>query len=155
MKEDTLTLLNPLVPPQSPGLWPPGPLTWLVIASLLLAFIAMLCWRHYNATRLRRYAYQELDSIRERHAAHLNNARYLYELNLLLRRLAVRNFRREHVAALTGSDWLTFLDNSLNTHEFSQGCGHVLAHGAYKAEPGQLDTAALHQLVRSWIKHQT
>lgn len=157
--EQLTQLAEPLIPPQA-HLWPPAP--WVIIlACALVAFIlAILVWRWYQATHLRRFAYAELEAIKQKFDTNQDSTRYLHEINLLLRRLAVRNFGRDKAAALVGDDWLEFLDWSLgklpkNELGFQQGSGKVLARAAYQAEPVSFEIEPLHFLVRRWIRKQT
>lgn len=158
--ENLHDLAAPLVPPYPPGYWPPAPWVGVLAAGALLLVIAIFWWRWYQRTRTRRYAYRELEAIYQRYQQAGDPQRYLYELNLLLRRLAVRNFQRDKVAALTGEDWLDFLDWSRGRKPnqdpgFREGSGKVLAWGAYQAAPDHFDAESLQQLVKAWIRRQT
>ncbi|WP_114418185.1 DUF4381 domain-containing protein [Marinospirillum perlucidum] len=158
--EELKQLAAPLIPPYAPEQWPPQPWVWWLLGGLLFLLLCLFWWRWYKRTRTRRYAYRELEAIHERYQASEDPQRYLYELNLLLRRIAVRNFRREKVAALTGEDWLDFLDWSRGRKKgkdpgFREGSGKVLAWGAYQAEPDSFDADSLQLLVRAWIRRQT
>ncbi|SFX60757.1 DUF4381 domain-containing protein [Marinospirillum alkaliphilum] len=158
--EELKQRIAPLVPPQVPDAWPPQPWLLAVLGGLLLLLVLLVLLRWYRRTHVRRYAYRELEAIQQRYSDTRDAQRYLYELNLLLRRIAVRNFRREKVAALTGEDWLDFLDWSRGRKRgddpgFREGSGRVLAWGAYKAEPDHFDADKLQRLVRAWIRRQT
>lgn len=153
-------LAAPLVPPYAPSVWPPQPWVWSLPFLLLLAMGLFFWWRWHRRTRTRRYAYQELAAIHQRYQTSQDAPRYLHELNLLLRRIAVRNFQREQVASLTGEDWLEFLDWSrgqARTQDpgFREGSGRVLAWGAYQAEPDYFDAERLQELIKAWIRRQT
>lgn len=158
--EELKQRLSPLVPPEVPAAWPPDPWVWGVLAGILLLVALLLFVRWYRRTHVRRYAYRELEAIQLRFQQNHDAQRYLYEINLLLRRIAVRNFHREKVAALTGEEWLDFLDWSRGRARkdeagFREGSGRVLAWGAYQAEPDHFDADKLQRLVRGWIQRQT
>ena len=158
--EQLKELAAPLIPPDAMGIWPPDPWVWGLVAGLAVLLGLWLWWRWYQRTRTRRYAYNELEAIAQRYQESGDAQRYLYELNLLLRRIAVRNFQREKVAALTGEDWLDFLDWSRGRRRtedpgFREGSGKVLAWGAYQAQPDSFDADSLQQLVKAWIRRQT
>jgi len=158
--EQLKDLAAPLVPPYAPSVWPPEPWVWSLPLILVVLLALFLWWRWYQRTQTRRYAYKELLAIHERYQASQDAQRYLYELNLLLRRIAVRNFQRDKVASLTGEDWLEFLDWSRGRRRsddpgFLEGSGRVLAWGAYQAEPDQFDAARLQELIKAWIRRQT
>jgi|AntRauTorcE11897_2_1112592.scaffolds.fasta_scaffold04513_3 hypothetical protein len=158
--EQLKQLAAPLITSYAPDQWPPEPWVWSLPAGLVLLIALLLWWRWHKRTRTRRYAYKELEAIQQRYQENQDPQRYLYELNLLLRRIAVRNFRREKVASLTGEDWLDFLDWSRGRKRgedpgFREGSGRVLAWGAYQAEPDHFDSESLQLLVKTWIRRQT
>lgn len=129
----------------------------IIVVAVGLGFL-ILIWLFFlrrKHKKNRRFALKELNAIRERYAENLDNKRFIYETNLLLRRISVNNFSRQHVESLTGDEWLQFLDSTGNTYEFSQGAAKVLAHGSYHFEKGELDTGALYKIIKSWIKIQT
>ncbi|MBE0505924.1 MAG: DUF4381 domain-containing protein [Marinospirillum sp.] len=149
-----------LVEPYAPSVWPPEPWVWAVLAGLIALLLLVFILRWYRSNHVRRYAYRELEAIQARFYESGDAPRYLYEVNLLLRRIAVRNFQRDKVAVLTGEDWLDFLDWSRGRKRgtdpgFREGSGKVLAWGAYKAEPQHFDADKLKLLVRAWIHRQT
>lgn len=128
------------------------------ILILSLVGIIILVWIFLRRRKLksnRRFAIKELNAIRERYAQNLDNKRFIYEINLLLRRVSVNNFSRQHVEGLTGEEWLQFLDSTGNTYEFTQGAAKVLAHGSYNFGEGELNTGAVYGIVKKWLKIQT
>lgn len=158
--EEFKNLVAPLKLPSAASFWPPAAWVWLLVAGLLMLLLLVILIRKHRRNHVRRYAYAELDAIQARYLQSQDAARYLHEVNLLLRRLAVRNFSREKVAALTGEDWLKFLDWG---HEvkpngdlgFMEGSGRILAWGAYKAQPENFEVEHLQELVKAWIRRQT
>jgi hypothetical protein len=149
---DALAGLQELpLPPPVP--YTPQTVGWVGVALVLVAAAALVIWRvirHRRANAYRRAALAELTVI-ERDAA-------VAQLPVLLKRTAIAATSREHVAALTGADWLRFLDSTLDTDAFTQGAGRLLTQIAYY-DAGQLQTippADLQQLVhlsRRWIQH--
>ena len=76
-------------------------------------------------------------------------------LPALLKRTAIAATSRDHVATLTGDDWLRFLDRTLGGDAFSQGKGQLLTRLAYD-DGTQLapdDLRELLRLSRRWIAH--
>ena len=149
---DALAGLQEL-PLPAPVPYTPQTVGWVIVAIVLVALIALVIWRivrHRRANAYRRAALAELADI-ERDAT-------VAQLPVLLKRTAIAATSREHVAALTGNDWLRFLDRTLHTDAFTQGTGRLLTRIAYSDE-GQLqnipraDLQQLMQLSRRWIRH--
>jgi len=140
--------------PAEPGLWPPAP-GWWILAALLFILLCWAAWvtlRRYRLHRQRQRILALLNEL-EQDAADNATPEKIAQISILLRRLALMRYPRRQVAALTGSDWLSFLDESGGYGRFSHGPGQILATGPYQsALPTDLDTVALGTLVRSWVK---
>ncbi len=139
--------------PAEPGWWPPAPGWWLlaVLLLVLLVWTARFVLRRYRLYRQRQQLLAMLDALTQQPGDVTPKA--ISELSILLRRLALMRFPRQQVAALTGHEWLRFLDNSGGDGQFSDGPGQVLATGPYQpALSADVDMAALSALMREWIK---
>ena len=147
MKPD-LSQLRDIHLPAPVSWWPPAPGWWLLAALLLIALgAAYLLYRWHRRARWRRTALAELGQLRGATAE-----RFLGEVSVLLRRVAVSRFPRRDVAALTGEDWLAFLDRTLGDGTpFQSGAGRVLASGPYAGKT-DVNKEALHALCARWIK---
>jgi hypothetical protein len=139
--------------PAPPPLWPPAP-GWWIVAGLLLVLLAWLtarAARHYRTRRRRRIVLAELASL-EQQLASQGTPDALARMSALLRRVALMRFPREQVAALTGSAWLRFLDESGGDGRFTHGPGRVLAAGPYQRSlPSELAIRELAALLRHWL----
>jgi len=139
--------------PAEPGWWPPAPGWWIVaaLALLLLVWVSRIALRRYRLHRQRQRLLARLDALAQPDGTLTPGA--VAEISTLLRRLALMRYPRQRVAALTGSEWLRFLDETGGNNRFSRGPGQVLASGPYQARlPADVDFAALSNLVRDWIK---
>lgn len=140
---DPLATLRPLHLPAPVGWWPPAPGWWGVAVLLLLA--AAAGWWYYRRGALRRTALAELRRLQH----NADDRRLAVDLNRLLRRVALARFPRNEVAALSGEDWLRFLEAGVTG--FVHGPGRVLATGPY-APDCRFDRAALLGLAQQWIR---
>jgi Domain of unknown function (DUF4381) len=140
---DPLAGLHPLHLPPAVGWWPPAPGWWLLALLCLLA--AAAGWWSYRRSALRRVALAELQRI----DSAADNTHLAAELNRLLRRVALARFPRDQVAALSGEEWLRFLESQVAG--FVSGPGQVLATGPY-APDCRIDRAALLGLAQQWIR---
>jgi len=143
---DPLAALRPLHPPAPIGWWPPAPGWWLLAVALLVLLGGL--WWYRRRSALRRAALNELRQLEQSDAdaTHLTAG-----LNQLLRRVALTCFPRDQVAALSGTDWLRFLDAQGRGDGFCAGPGRVLATAPY-APACHLDRPALLALARQWIR---
>lgn len=135
--------------PQAPGEWPPAPGWWLVVVIVLsaLAFVVQRGWRHLQRARRRHRILSELEGLRTEQSG----PSLITGVSTLLKRVALRRFPRLDVAALTGTDWLAFLDRTGGDGRFQRGAGRVLAEGPYAPSP-QCDADALLALAREWLR---
>jgi hypothetical protein len=139
--------------PGSPDFWPLA-LGWWLFLSL---FFFMLLWTIIKVRQRNRS--KKKYQILLRRVTELENQlrknpgnETLAEFNILLRQLAVAYYPRTEIASLTGGDWLNFLDQSGNTHEFSRGAGRILMDAPY--QHGSLQNLNIDEfipLIRSWI----
>ena len=160
--EDPLSQLADIHLPGPVSFWPPAPGWWL-LAALLLAAGAWFAWRQFRLwqerQRLQRVL-KELDvamaAFRRVEPGEQRNAQglaLLYTVNSLLKRVALVRHPEAEVAALTGQDWLDFLDACGGAGEFRSGPGQVLAEGEYRPR-FDADADALYATVRRWITQQ-
>ena len=145
---EQLDLRDIHVPP-APGGWPPAPGWWLLGVLLLLGLglMAQHGLHRWHRQRRRRRILAELDALR----AHGQGADFIAGVSELLKRVALSRFPRVDVAALTGPDWLAFLDATGGGSRFRQGAGRVLEEGPY-APASDCDADALLNLARDWLR---
>lgn len=155
--QDPLAGLRDIHLPDAPGWWPPAPGWWLLALLLLLlaAFLITLARRWWIRSRPRRAFERELDAL-PLDGSPQSLAHAVGSLSKLVRRFAVTEFGRDHVAALSGEHWLRFLDRTSGTRDFTRGPGRILASGPYQRSHLALDRAdlaALKQVVLYWARN--
>lgn len=158
---DPLAELRDIHLPAPIETWPPAIGWWLLalMGVIIVVAIGYGLWRYWRANQYRREAIRQLRQLRQQHATVSSD--YLYQYTTLLKRVALTRYPRAQVAALTGEDWVAFLDETSGGKEFSMGVGQVLIQGQYqaavandKASTGSADTDidALHKLGEHWVK---
>ncbi|HIF9439759.1 TPA: DUF4381 domain-containing protein, partial [Photobacterium damselae] len=92
----------------APSYWPLAWGWWGVIVAILClsAFIVISTRRHKQNNLAKNEASNRLKQ--------LKSTRDISALNALLKQVALTYFPREEVAKLTGKQWMTFLDSSLD-----------------------------------------
>lgn len=155
----SLDRLHDIIAPPPVPWWPPAT-GWYWVIALLFAFgiyfaaKRFVYWQH-NAYR--REALAEW----HRHNALLSNpttcTNALMGMAELLKRTALSAFPRPQVAALTGREWLAFLDQTTAMHHFDSETGALLERAAYnQINPSEVDLRRAQdaaELAYYWIAH--
>ena len=161
--QDPLSELADIHLPADVGFWPPAPGWWVLAA--LLAIAAFIAARLLLAALLRRRrlgaALRELEESRQRLLQHMVSGRdaaglrYLNEVNAILRRVALAHYPDSEVAALSGQDWLRWLDAEGGGGDFARGPGKALGEALYRSRFDEdIDADALHRAARRWIERR-
>jgi Ca-activated chloride channel family protein len=138
-------LIDRLAEPAEPAPIPFTPETagWTVLAALLalaLLWLAVRAARRWRANAYRRAALRALDAAGDDPV----------KIAAILRRTALAAYPRSEVAALTGADWLRFLDATGGEGGFTDGPGATLAAAPY-APAGDASSVGLAPLARRWV----
>lgn len=147
MNDDPLAQLRDIHLPAPVSWWPPAIGWWLLLLLSCLCVVGgWWLWRRHQSALSKRVALSEWQRITQ-----LQPAQQLVALSTLLRRCALVWYPRHEVAAIVGDAWLSFLDFSGNTNQFSQGPGQVLALGPYQCQPPTTSLQELQSLCQQWI----
>jgi len=160
-----------LPPAIDPGL--PAPGWWLLgLAALALTVWSVnLAWRTWQARAYRREGIKRFNLLLAEFENHQNAQSYLTAYSSLLKQIAMTAYPRDRVAALSGEDWVDFLDKTTGSREFSMGAGQALIQGHYQNDyqsdyqngyqngyqshyegNASCDPEKLHNLAITWIK---
>lgn len=152
MTTPSLDQLQPLHTPDGVSWWPPAP-GWWGLLLLAGATLALLAWwyRRQRRSRWRKQALAELEALAAK-TGELSPAQWLSAVNVLVKRVCLTRFPRAESASLTGTAWLQFLEESTQASGFIDGPGACLGNDRYAPLADNLPTAALIELVRTWIK---
>ncbi len=158
-----LDALLPNITPEPIGWFPLALGWWVLLAVIVLALIALVLTvrRQRRKTAYRRRALEQLRNISDHFDQHQHLKQLVQDCNRLLKATALQAWPREQVAALSGKEWLAFLDQSLPLEsgqpsaKFRKGPGQILGHGLYNKEPvdNRIPPAALLKLIRYWLKN--
>jgi hypothetical protein len=142
-----------ILPPESVS-WLPTTVGWRVLGLVLLVLAVRQSWRgwqHWLRNRYRGAAIRELDKISTESAS--TNAQ-LIAISLLLKATALQAYPREEIAALTGRDWIEWLNATGGQATFSSESSSLPAEHVYRGQAEVKDRAlaSLHDTSRLWIK---
>jgi cbb3-type cytochrome oxidase subunit 3 len=154
-----LEKLHDIVVP-APVSWAPQAPGWYVVFGLVLLGVGWWIYRRlrrFRKNRYRRLALKELTVIERQLQQPERRAKALAEIPALLKWTALEAFPRSEVAALTGEQWLAFLDRNLGGKDFKEGPGRFLSELAYApaektARFSDESIRNLLQLIRRWTK---
>ena len=116
---------------------------WLLLGLLLGCLLGLLLFRLWPLAR----AYWQLRQLRQQ------SDHFMEQLNLWLKRTALRLWSRSEVASLHGRAWLMFLDRASQS-QFSQYASQwdAWSYGAKPLTPHERD--ALLRECRHWLRGQ-
>ena len=99
--------------PEAIGWWPPAIGWWMLIISLLLFVVCAALFKViYTRRRFKRSAQSGFNKVVADYQQIMDPIIYVQNLSVYLRQTAMHFYSREHVASLTGSKWLQFLDQT-------------------------------------------
>ncbi|MCP3674309.1 MAG: DUF4381 domain-containing protein [Gammaproteobacteria bacterium] len=141
--------------PEPVSAWPPAPGWWIlaILVLVLIVWIVLKIRENYNQKQLLRVSLSSAIQLEQDYQNHKDPQLLVREYSSLLRRIALARFPRHEVASLTGSNWLTFLDDSAKENLFDCEAGKLLLFSPYQKPVETIEQ--LHQLtvaVHSWIK---
>lgn len=152
---DPLSQLRDIHLPDPVDWWPPA-IGWWILAFLVLAAVIggiyWLWWRHKRLA-YKREAIKQMETIRARYLNTQDDQQLLSELSSLLKRTAITRYGRDEIAGMAGETWLSFLDRTGHTSEFSEGSGRMLVN-RFSPAPS-VDSSELIHAVEHWLKKQS
>lgn len=150
--DTVVSKLHDIHEPAAVSFWPLAPGWWTLLGLLVAVPLLILGLRalRRRARPARREALRELHQLREDYAKHGDALRAVSEISVLIRRACLARYPRADVAGLTGDAWLTFLDETSRTRDFSTGAGRVLITGPYRSR-ADIDVNALVGVTTKWL----
>lgn len=156
----SLEILHDIIVPGASPWWPPAP-GWYVLVGLLLIGTILMAARAVQSWRSNRYrtaALKELSELRQ-NSGIASKPGTVAALNQILKRAALVAWPREQVSALSGTDWIDFLNGSAAGIRFTSEQTEALRNVAYSRRISEnLTSDQLNQLFETaerWIRrHQ-
>lgn len=135
------------------GWWPPAPGWWLLAALIIFGALALCIGltRRARQRRYRKFALAQLRTLYANWQQQRDDIAFAQATNRLLKQTALAAFPATNVAALSGADWLDWLDRQLRKPHFTEPDARALAT-LYLREPEPIAVDALHNAARYWIR---
>lgn len=137
------------------SMWPlaPGWYLVLLVVAVIMAFALTKFFFNWLRKRRRQWVISELQQLTLNYPK--SPAENLSKMSVLVRRISLALFKREHVAGLHGEAWLRFLDQQGQTDQFTRGVGRHLLSAPYQArskiDKEHIDIQSLCLLIENWI----
>jgi Domain of unknown function (DUF4381) len=157
---DTPAALKPLqeLPLPEPVSWAPQTIGWAAVAVVLIAamlWVAWIGWRRHERARYRRVALAELAEIESALNDAQRRAVALAAIPPLIKRTSLAAAPRERVAALSGDEWLAFLQRTRGKFDARSGALLTIVSYAPADQVASItprEVQALLRATRDWIQ---
>lgn len=148
------TNIQEIIPPTEVSYWPPQP-GWYALGVVILIIIGIALLRFRKHKQLNTY---RKDALKTLH--YISNqeptAMQLHQLNQILKACALKTYPRAQVAHLSGSDWVSFLNSTSRSVNFSQIHADLLSSSQYEKTMNLIDKkqdySDLFNQSEGWIK---
>jgi len=134
--------------------WLPQTSGWVFIATLLSLTVAYKAYKRsvrWYKRRYRREAIAQLNALLKNPSSVT-----LIKLNELLKRAALAGFSRAEVAALSGEQWVSFLNAQCESPVFHKLHAQLLSEAIYQQNHTKVDAIeALALACRNWLENHT
>ena len=131
---------------------------WYILAGLILIALVTLAGRItkiYKKNLYRRTALHWLEENQMKYGSATNQQVFLYEINMLLKQIAMTKYGRIETASLRGHDWISFLNKSTNKKLFDNSDSAYLEMALYENKTMNDNYQAMQIFLskaKDWIK---
>ncbi|HLT14212.1 MAG TPA: DUF4381 domain-containing protein [Marinobacter sp.] len=151
--QDPLAQLRDIHLPATGGWWPPAP-GWWIVAALVLTALAVLIWywhRHRRRNQWKRQAKSELSGLAQQAR---REPGWYSEINSLLKRVARQTHPDRHPEAMTGTQWVGFLLETLPEDRIaSRPAAEALVAAVWQPKP-ELEPREALAFATRWLEAQ-
>ncbi len=153
-KADALNQLRDIHMPEPVSWWPMAIGWYLLIAFILIitGLVSYKLYRRYMNHRAKHQALRLLADYRRDYEKEKNSQLISARLSELLRRVALAYYPRARVAALTGDEWIDFLNSSAKQVDFNP-VRNMLLEMPFQAKQNS-SLKPLFTRTEKWIKQQ-
>ncbi|MEJ2213769.1 MAG: DUF4381 domain-containing protein [Gammaproteobacteria bacterium] len=147
--------------PEAAGWWPPAIGWWVlaIIILLLLIWLTMKTWQWFKFYSWRKKLLnefsQKISQPSQSSQSSQSSQALVTTITEALRQSALTLYPDDHVANLTGPDWLGFLESHGQHTPFSRPPGPLLIEAPYSdtVECDELSINQLKQMAMAWVKY--
>lgn len=142
--------------PADPVSWLPTTVGWKLLLLILLGWLARTAWRQWQRWRNNRYRRAALAELGHIFSQQQEARHQLDAIARLLKSTALQAYPRIEVAALSGPEWITWLNAHAPQPLFSGPASRLLTETVYGGEQvNSGDVEQIGDLAANWIrKHE-
>jgi hypothetical protein len=139
--------------PPDPVSWFPSTMGWRLVAAVVLVLLTRMFWRRWQRWRFNRYRRVAVAQLRNILSQDQEPARQLSAISRLLKSTALQVYPRAEVAALSGEQWIAWLNTRVSEPLFPSGVSHLLGEAVFQrnapVEAGDIEQLA--STAQIWI----
>ena len=142
--------INTVIEPVRVSYWPLQP-GWYLLIAIVLILLLLMVWKRYKRWLKDAYKREAIKSVQTLS----NDKDFFFQLNQIIKAVAINSYGREKVASLSGKEWTTFLQKSEEAVVFSSNVLKSLESQQYQERENQTENSVIdmHKLESiKWIK---
>ena len=130
--------INTVIEPVRVSYWPLQP-GWYLLIAIVLILLLLMVWKRYKRWLKDAYKREAIKSIQTLS----NDNNFFFQLNQIIKAVAINSYGREKVASLAGKEWTTFLQKSEETVVFSSNILKSLESQQYQKRENQTENSVI------------
>ena len=130
--------INTVIEPVRVSYWPLQP-GWYLLIAIVLILLLLMVWKRYKRWLKDAYKREAIKSIQTLS----NDKDFFFQLNQIIKAVAIKSYGREKVASLAGKEWTTFLQKSEETVVFSSNILKSLESQQYQKRENQTENSVI------------
>ncbi|WP_445357335.1 DUF4381 domain-containing protein [Microbulbifer sp. ANSA002] len=151
--QELLAQLYDIQEPAPVSWWPPAPGWWLLALLIMLSLLGIALWIRYQRKQTERNRYK-VKAVNLLNTVDISRPEATGEINEILKRVAVTTYGRTRCGNLTGTAWLSFLEQSASL-KCPDEARTALLEQLYRGISKQESSQAFQQYAIQWVlQHQ-
>ncbi|WP_115461951.1 DUF4381 domain-containing protein [Winogradskyella aurantiaca] len=142
--------INNVIEPTSVSYWPLQP-GWYILIAIVIIVLILVAWNRYKKWLKNAYKRDAIKTINSLP----NDANFFFQLNSIIKAVAIESYGRNSVASLTGKEWTSFLAKPENCRDLNSKVLKSLESQQYQKHDSPIDdliiTATKFESI-NWIK---
>ena len=130
-------------------------LGWKILLSLAFVLLLIIIYKRVNSYRKDKYRRSAIKSLQSLQYEKSKSQKKVIQLNVILKQVALKAYGRDHVAALYGKEWFSFLDSKVKKRNFVDYSNMIILAIYEDKEVDASSMNAIFDLSKKWINGHT